>query len=209
MTPASRRRNAAPPREDVLAAAMATIADHGLDGLTMAGLGREVGMSSGHLLYYFRTKDELLLQTLEWSEGRLGERRSALLSGPGTVRERLDAFLGLYLPDGHGDPHWTLWLEVYNRSRDAGVDARARQAAVEAAWHRDLVALLTEGAAHGELRPVAVEAYATRLRALLDGFSVQVAAGIPGAGRDRALALVREFLEETLAAAPEGSVPRG
>lgn len=43
-----------------IAAAMATVAERGLDGLTMAGLGREVGMSSGHLLYYFRTKDELL-----------------------------------------------------------------------------------------------------------------------------------------------------
>ncbi|RAS31056.1 TetR family transcriptional regulator [Streptomyces avidinii] len=56
-----RRRNIAPPREDVLAAVMGTVAERGLDGLTMAGLGREVGMSSGHLLYYFRTKDELLL----------------------------------------------------------------------------------------------------------------------------------------------------
>lgn len=66
---------------------MDTIAERGLDGLTMAGLGRQVGMSSGHLLYYFRTKDELLLQTLEWSEGRLGAERSAALP----ARERARA----------------------------------------------------------------------------------------------------------------------
>ncbi|MGB8944903.1 MAG: helix-turn-helix domain-containing protein, partial [Streptomyces sp.] len=47
---------------------MEMIAERGLEKLTMAALGREVGMSSGHLLYYFRTKDELLLRTLEWSE---------------------------------------------------------------------------------------------------------------------------------------------
>lgn len=200
MPPTPRSRNTAPPREDVLAAVMATVAAHGLDGLTMAGLGREVGMSSGHLLYYFRTKDELLLQTLEWSENRLGAERRSLLSRPGTVRERLDAYIALYLPAGHRDPHWTLWLEVWNRSRDADDTARARQAAIEGAWHRDLVALLAEGGSRGEFRRVDAERYATRLRALLDGFSVHVAVGLPGTGRDHVLEGVAEFIEETLAA---------
>ena len=195
----SRRRNqAAPPREDVLAAAMDTIAARGLDGLTMAGLGREVGMSSGHLLYYFRTKDELLLQTLEWSEGRLGAERSALLSRPGTARERLDGYVDVYVPDGPRDPHWTLWLEVWNRYQGAGDDARARQAAIEGAWHRDLVALLAEGISRGEFRAVDPDRFAARMRALLDGFSVHVAVGIPGFGREQVLEHVREFVEESL-----------
>ncbi|MEU6015305.1 TetR/AcrR family transcriptional regulator [Streptomyces sp. NPDC047515] len=201
MPPAPRRRNTAPPREEVLAAAMATIAERGLDGLTMAGLGREVGMSSGHLLYYFRTKDELLLQALEWSEGRLGAQRRTLLSGRVTVRERLEAYIDLYLPDGHRDPHWTLWLEVWNRSRSADDDARARQAAIEGAWHRDLVALLAEGVSRGEFRAVDAERFATRLRALLDGFSVHVAVGIPGTGRPQVLEQVREFIDDSLTVA--------
>ncbi|MFG3351470.1 TetR/AcrR family transcriptional regulator [Streptomyces sp. NPDC048001] len=198
MTPSARRRNAAPPREDLLAAAMATIAEHGLDNLTMAGLGREVGMSSGHLLYYFRTKDELLLQTLEWSEGRLGAERGALLSRPATARERLAAYVDLYVPDGPRDPHWTLWLEVWNRSQNAEADARARQAAIEGAWHRDLVALLAEGVSRGEFRPVDPDRWAARFRALLDGFSVHVAVGIPGTGREQVLAHVEEFVTEGL-----------
>jgi AcrR family transcriptional regulator len=198
MTPAQRRRNIAPPRESVLAAAMATIAERGLDGLTMAGLGREVGMSSGHLLYYFRTKDELLLQTLEWSEGRLGAERSALLSQQAPARERLDAYVDLYIPDGPRDPHWTLWLEVWNRSQNADDDARARQAAIEGAWHRDLVALIAEGISRGEFRSVDADRFAARLRALLDGFSVHVAVGLPGTGRPQVLAHVREFITEAL-----------
>ncbi len=198
-SPAPRRRNqAAPPREEVFAAAMDTVAERGLDGLTMAGLGRQVGMSSGHLLYYFRTKDELLLQTLEWSEGRLGAERGALLSGPGSSRERLDGYVEVYVPDGPRDPHWTLWLEVWNRSQNADEDARARQAAIEGAWHRDLVAILAEGVSRGEFRPVDPDRFATRMRALLDGYSVHVAVGLPGTGRDEVLAQVREFLDETL-----------
>ncbi|MEV7404708.1 TetR/AcrR family transcriptional regulator [Streptomyces sp. NPDC091267] len=196
--PRARRRNTAPPRETLLGAAMATIAEHGLDALTMAGLGREVGMSSGHLLYYFRTKDELLLQTLEWSEGRLGAERSALLSRQAPAAERLDAYVRLYVPEGPRDPHWTLWLEVWNRSQNADADARGRQATIEGAWHRDLVALLAEGISRGEFRAVDPDRFAARLRALLDGFSVHVAVGIPGTGREQVLSHVREFLRDSL-----------
>ncbi|MEU1476438.1 TetR/AcrR family transcriptional regulator [Streptomyces sp. NPDC001668] len=195
-------RRQAPPREEVLAAAMEMIAERGLEQLTMAALGREVGMSSGHLLYYFRSKDELLLQTLEWSEGRLGAERARLLTRTATARDRLDAYVDLYVPDGHRDPHWTLWLEVWNRSQSAAVDAAARdrQAAIEGAWHRDLVALLAEGVSRGEFRAVDPDRFAARLRALLDGFSIHVAIGLRGTDRGTILGHVREFLEESLLA---------
>ncbi|MDJ0379535.1 TetR/AcrR family transcriptional regulator [Streptomyces sp. G-G2] len=193
-----RARKNAPPREDVLVAAMATIAERGLDGLTMAGLGRQVGMSSGHLLYYFHSKDELLLQTLEWSESDLGDQRRGLLSRRGPARERLQAYVDLYVPVGARDPHWTLWLEVWNRSQNAGPEERDRQAAIEGAWHRDLVALLAEGISRGEFRRVDPDRFGTRLRSLLDGFSIQLAVGLPGTGRPDILAHVAEFLDETL-----------
>ncbi|MEV7618445.1 TetR/AcrR family transcriptional regulator [Streptomyces sp. NPDC089799] len=193
-----RARKNAPPREEVLAAAMATIAERGLDGLTMAGLGRQVGMSSGHLLYYFRTKDELLLQTLEWSEAALGLERRALLSRRGTVADRLAAYVDLYVPEYARDPHWTLWLEVWNRSQNAGPEERERQAAIEGAWHRDLVALLAEGISRGEFRQVDAERVAARARALLDGFSIQLAVGLPTVDRPEILAHVREFFTEAL-----------
>ncbi|MFF5005414.1 TetR/AcrR family transcriptional regulator [Streptomyces phaeochromogenes] len=195
----TRRRNTAPPREDVLAVAMDMIAESGLEKLTMAALGREVGMSSGHLLYYFHSKDELLLRTLEWSEGRLGAERGRLLARAAPARERLDAYVDLYVPDGHRDPHWTLWLEVWNRSQNADEDARERQAAIEGAWHRDLVALLAEGVSRGEFRPVDPDRFASRLRALLDGFSIHVAIGLRGTDRGQILGHVREFLDESVA----------
>ncbi|WP_019058610.1 TetR/AcrR family transcriptional regulator [Streptomyces prunicolor] len=197
---AGARKNA-PPREDVLAAAMRMIAERGLEQLTMAALGREVGMSSGHLLYYFHSKDELLLQALEWSEGRLGAERGRLLTrSTATARERVDAYVDLYVPDGHRDPHWTLWLEVWNRSQNADDEARDRQAAIEGVWHRDLVALIAEGVSRGEFRAVDPDRFAARLRALLDGFSIHVAIGLRGTDRAQVLGHVREFIDEGLLA---------
>jgi AcrR family transcriptional regulator len=197
--PAARSRKNAPPRETVLAAAMAGIAEHGLEKLTMAGLGRAVGMSSGHLLYYFGSKDELLLQTLEWSEEHLGMERRSALARQVPVRTRLDAFVELYVPSAPRDPHWSLWLELWNRAHDVGDDARGRLLDIELSWHRDLVALLVEGASRGELRAVDADRFAVRIRALLDGFSTHVAMGLPGSDRSQVLAHIGEFFDETLA----------
>nr|WP_202447642.1 TetR/AcrR family transcriptional regulator [Streptomyces sp. SID5468] len=180
-----------------MAAAMTAIAERGLAELTIAGLGREVGMSSGHVMYYFGSKDELLLRTLEWSEAQLGAERRAALSRPVPARQRLDAFVDLYLPDGHRDPRWVLWSEVWNRSQP-GEDALRRQLELELAWHRDLVALTAEGISRGEFRAVDPERFAVRTRALLDGFGTHLVVGLPGTDRAEVLGHVAEFLAEAL-----------
>ncbi|MBO8192536.1 TetR family transcriptional regulator [Streptomyces oryzae] len=177
---------------------MEMIAERGLDRLTMAALGREVGMSSGHLVYYFKTKDELLLQTLQWSEEQLGAQRRAALARRIPARERLEALVELYLPDGHRDPHWALWLEVWNRSQSGDDEVRARQLELELSWHRDLVALLVEGMAKGEFATVDADRFATRTRALLDGFGTHLVVGLPGVDRPLALSHVRDHFDESL-----------
>ena len=190
-------RRPARPREEVFAAAMTAIAEHGLAALTMAGLGRQVGMSAGHLLYYFGSKDQLLLETLRWSETQLGERRRAALDAPAPAGRRLADYIHLYLPTGAGDPRWTLWIEVWGRSL-ADERMRIGQAEIEAAWRADLVALLEQGIAAGEFRAVAPERFAVRLSALLDGFGTPVAVGLPGTDRAFALDHIGEFLDESL-----------
>ncbi|MFF7678532.1 TetR/AcrR family transcriptional regulator [Actinacidiphila glaucinigra] len=201
--PARPRRRLKQPREDVMAAAMATIAERGLAELTIAGLGRQVGMSSGHVLYYFGSKEELLLQTLEWSEEQLAAERRRVLGGPAAPRERLDAVIDLYLPDGRRDPRWTLWSEIWNRTT-AAEDVLRRQLDLELVWHRDLVALLAEGISRGDFRPLDPERFTVRLRALLDGFGVPLVIGLPGTDRGQTLEHVKEFLDDALTPAPAG-----
>ncbi|MEY9966476.1 AcrR family transcriptional regulator [Streptacidiphilus sp. MAP12-16] len=190
-------RRPAPPREEVFAAAMAAIAEHGLASLTMAGLGRELGMSGGHLLYYFGSKDQLLLETLRWSEAELGERRRAALATAASAARRLDDYVALYLPTGTGDPRWTLWVEVWGRALSSE-PMRSGQVGIEAVWRADLVALLREGIAGGEFREVDAERFAVRFGALLDGFGTPIVTGLPGAGRESALAHIGEYLDESL-----------
>ncbi|MFJ6214078.1 TetR/AcrR family transcriptional regulator [Streptomyces sp. NPDC092296] len=183
---------------------MAAIAEHGLARLTMAGLGKQVGMSGGHLLYYFGSKDRLLLETLRWSEEQLGERRRAMLARTAVpARVRLAEYADLYLPEGPGDPRWTLWVEVWGRSL-ASEEIRSGQLAVEEPWHRDLVGLLMEGTAAGTAAggfgPVDAETAAVRIRAVLDGFATPIVIGLPGVRRTESLAHVAAVLDALLAA---------
>ncbi|WP_035805293.1 TetR/AcrR family transcriptional regulator [Kitasatospora mediocidica] len=188
--PEVRPRRPARPREEVLAAAMAAIAEHGLAKLTMAGLGKQLQMSAGHLLYYFGSKDQLLLETLRWSEEQLGERRRTMLGRPGlTAWERFTAYADLYLADGPGDPRWILWVEVWGRS-PASEEIRQGQLAIEAPWQADLEALIQDGATAGEFTPGPAAERAVQLRAVLDGFSVPLAVGLPGVRRAESAARV-------------------
>ncbi|MFF1909889.1 TetR family transcriptional regulator C-terminal domain-containing protein [Kitasatospora sp. NPDC058218] len=211
----ARPRRPARPREEVFATARAAIAEHGLAKLTMAGLGKQLQMSAGHLLYYFGSKDQLLLETLRWSEDQLGARRyTALTDGGRDVWERLGDYTRLYLPEGPGDPRWILWVEVWGRS-PASEELRQGQLEIEAPWDADLVALLDEGTAGGSFRagPAGADGgaeaaggtgaaeRAAQIRALLDGLAVPLALGLPGARRTRALHLAESACRTLLAPA--------
>jgi AcrR family transcriptional regulator len=186
----------------VLAESMAAIAEHGLSGLTMAALGRRLGMSGGHLLYYFGSKDRLLLETLQWSEGQLGEDRRAIVGRPPgpPAAALLAEYAALYLPDGPGDPRWVLWLEVWNRS-SASTELRAGAQEIADTWHRDLVALVRRGAAEGGFRATPLpepDGWSARYAALLDGLAVGVVTALPGASRKAALAHAAAYVADTL-----------
>ncbi|MEU6478535.1 TetR family transcriptional regulator C-terminal domain-containing protein [Streptomyces sp. NPDC047017] len=189
---ARRRRGGAVARERMLEEAMRAIAQHGLATLTMSGLAERLGTSGGHILYYFGSKDRLLLEALRWSEDRLTEDRRALLSRRTTVPRRLDAFLGLYLPEGPRDSRWMLWVELWARSARDG-ELTAAQEEIDRAWQEDLEQLLLRGVRQGRLGLTAQEvpAAADELLALLDGLSTRVVLGLRGATREGALETAR------------------
>ncbi|NRQ33616.1 TetR family transcriptional regulator [Nonomuraea sp. NN258] len=172
------------PREQMLEAAMAAITEHGLAQLTMAALARRLGTSGGHLLYYFGSKDHMLLETLKWSEERLAVRRDALLALDAPLPARLRAYVDLYLPVGPNDPRWVLWVEVWSRTL-AVPELRDAQVELDRSWHRALVALLS--------RPEA-ESLSVRVRAMLDGFSTQLVVGVPGVEREAVIAHALDLL---------------
>jgi AcrR family transcriptional regulator len=170
-------------RDRILAETTAAIAEDGWAKLTMSALGRRLGTTGSHVLYYFGSKDRLLIETLRWSEAELGERRRSLLADVGlTVDQRLRGYVDLYLPTGPGDPRWLLWLEVWSLARGAA-EIRDSLVDLDRPWLEDLTALLAEA---DVTEP---EAAARRTNALLDGLALRLVLGLPDLTRPAALTL--------------------
>ncbi|MGY1577188.1 TetR/AcrR family transcriptional regulator [Streptomyces sp. MN13] len=192
MAGTARRRDGRIAQERMLEEAMTVIAENGLASLTMASLAERLGTSGGHILYYFGSKDRLLLEALRWSESELGEERRALLTRRTTAERKLDLFLGMYLPRGPRDPRWTLWIELWARTTGEG-PLRDAQEEMDRGWQRDLESLLAKGVSQGRFG-ITREQIAERadlLLALLDGLSTRVVLSQRGTDRAAALAAAR------------------
>ncbi|MFF7177388.1 TetR family transcriptional regulator C-terminal domain-containing protein [Streptomyces sp. NPDC008121] len=175
----ARRRDGHITQERMLEEAMAAIAEDGLTALTMSALAERLGTSGGHILYYFGSKDLLLLAALRWSESALADERRSLLSRRLTAERKLDLFLRLYLPRGPRDPRWTLWIELWART-PANESLGEAQRELDRGWQEDLEALLAKGVAQRRFAPMdaaEVTARASELLALLDGLSTRVVLG--------------------------------
>ncbi|WGL51033.1 TetR family transcriptional regulator C-terminal domain-containing protein [Nocardioides sp. BP30] len=182
------------PREQVLTTALEMVAEQGLGKLTIAALAARLETSGGHLLYYFKTRDGLLLETLRWSEAGYAEQRAPVLEKAAATGDRPDpsavaAFADVYLAIDEKDPRWQLWLELWARA-PYHPELAAAQREIDADWHADLVLLL------GRALPGLADAEGTseRLRAMWDGLSVGIVTGggtrLRGAALDHTIALI-------------------
>ncbi|WP_412078439.1 TetR/AcrR family transcriptional regulator [Streptomyces xanthophaeus] len=188
MAGTARRRDGQIAQERMLEEAMAAIAEDGLAALTMSALAERLGTSGGHILYYFGSKDRLLLEALRWSEAQLATERTELMARRVTAQRKLALFVELYLPRGTRDPRWTLWIELWARTA-SNEPLRTAQQEIDDGWQRDLEALLAKGVDQGRFAAMDVPARASELLALLDGLSTRVVLGQRGA--DRSVALER------------------
>ena len=164
---------------------MEAISERGMFGLRMQDVGERVGMSPGHILYYYRSKQRLLLETLRWSEDRLAEPRARELEALPTARARLERFIVIYLPTGSTHPEWLLWLQAWALSAEdpevAGITG-----ALNARWADDLAALVSFGAERGEFQFVDVPRFCEAFLAVLDGLSLHVLHDAPAIDPERA-----------------------
>lgn len=159
------------PKDRVLDAAMTIIVERGLDQLRLSEIASRTGMSTGHVLYYFGTKDRILIETLQWTEEGLATRRRAAIAEAALGWDQLRVFIDHYLPQNVDDPVWALWVEMWARRHSEKHSPRLQRTA--AGWERDLKAILKRGRQAGAFTG-GDGTFATRLAALMNGFAVQI-----------------------------------
>ena len=176
--PAARRRGPASTesgqrsRDRILRAALELITEAGIDQVRVAEIARRASMSSGQVMYYFTSKEHILLETLAWRDhDDLGRTRAALAKVTGGWRQ-LERFIGHYLPTSPADPSWILWMEAWARAPHNRQVSKFLEE-LHALWRDDLAAIVARGAREGAFAPPAdIDDFTLRFAALLDGLAI-------------------------------------
>ena len=197
MTSLSRAEQRAATRVRILDAAVQLLADHGINGVRIAAVAAQAGVSSGLVHYHFGTRKELLADAFHHAYGYAADRGSGGEVGA-TVAERIVWRLERILPlPGHQEKEWAIWIELWVRAlRDPELQAVAIQ--VYATIRAALVALLREGVQRGEFVVANPERVVDRLVALNDGFGLRATIGDPEVPISLVRAEMRALLESEL-----------
>jgi AcrR family transcriptional regulator len=182
-------------REQMLRAALEVIIERGYPDTRVTDVAERAGVSPALVIYYFKTRDQLLTEALRYSEDAwyaAGARRMAVI---GTAAGRLEELVAMTcLPDEDDTAANSdlLWLDLWAQSaRNPGV-AAVRQKFDER-WRETFRSLVLAGQETGEFAAVDADDFAIALSALLDGFAVQVALDDPDVGPQRAFELTMRF----------------
>lgn len=158
---------------------MQTVTERGVPDTRMADIAERAGMSSGHVFYYFDSKAHILMETLRYNEDRFHESIQSRLAELSEPRERLRRVIELSAPEGPGDPHWVLWLEVWAQSpRDTEISQNT--GLQDNRFLETIAQIIREGQAEGAFDAgVDPREFSVRLSALIDGLAIQVVSGAP------------------------------
>ena len=176
--PAARRRgpasteNGQRSRDRILNAALDLITEVGIDQVRVAEIARRAEMSSGQVMYYFTSKEHILLETLAWRDQQDFKRTRAAVDSVAGAWAQLERYIATYLPATPADPGWILWMEVWARApHDRQVSQRLE--GLLRPWRDELAAIVASGVREGAfVAPAGLDDFTLRFTALLDGLAV-------------------------------------
>jgi AcrR family transcriptional regulator len=166
--------------QEILEAAAQVITDKGLAETRIQDIAERCGVSPGLILYYFESKDRLLVEALTYSNDRFYLRTSRELRRMTSAKERLARLIELsvpgLLPEYSLLDEWALWLEVWVRALRDPQMAKDREA-LDRRWVQTIADVIRFGRQTGEF-PTDDEAdpddLAMQLGSLMDGLAIQV-----------------------------------
>ncbi len=166
-------------RQEILEAASVVITERGLTETRIQDIADRCGVSPGLILYYFESKDRLLVEALTYTSDQFDLRMSREMRRLPSARDRLDRLLefsvpGL-LPEYDLLDEWALWLEIWVRAlRDPQMAKDAE--ALDRRWVQAIAEIVRLGRQTGEFPTDERDPddMALQLGAMLDGLAIQV-----------------------------------
>lgn len=187
-------------REQMLHAALEVISARGYADTRIADVAERAGVSPALVIYYFKTKDQLLTEAIRYYEDNwyaVGQSRMARLK---SAPERLEEFVAMScLPEADPEPANSsqLWLDFWAQAARNAEVAGVRQKSDER-WRSVISTLVQEGQEAREFGPVDPATFALYLSTLLDGLTIQIALNDPVVDSLRAFELSMQFVSDQL-----------
>ena len=192
-------------RRAMLEAAAELISERGFGETRIADVAKRAGTSSGLVIYYFGTRDRLLVDALRFSEEAYYDTASTLLDEESDFRKRLSMLVGWScvpsLP-GEVSGSWGLWLDLWATAL-RHPEVREARVELDGRWRDLLERIVLEGQKSGAVTTdVDARQFALSFTVVLDGLSTQVALDDPEITSDVAYDIGMEYAEQRLGLTP-------
>lgn len=159
-------------RPQIIAAAARVFGGKGYHQATMPDIAKEAGLSIGGVYWYFKSKDAIVIAILEQLFDSDLRALDALLAADAPAAERLRGFAERMITT-YAEQRWMLSAgpEIYAA---AAHDPQTRHLVTGAIarYRAGLSALIAQGVARGELRPIDPDDAANTLIALEEGLAL-------------------------------------
>jgi AcrR family transcriptional regulator len=199
--PAPATENNEARRIEMLRAAAELICERGFGDTRIADVAKRAGVSSALVIYYFGTRDRLLVDALRHSEESFYEAAEKMLAEVTSLRERLSLLIKwTCVPEADNEipGAWGLWFDLWAQAFRHD-EVKAGRVELDARWRKMIVDAIKSAEASDEL-DVDVDArlFALEFSALLDGLSIQVALDDPEVDSEVAYQIAMRFAEREL-----------
>ena len=175
----TRQKQSKDRHQEILEAAARVITDRGLAETRISDIAERCGVSPGLILYYFESKDRLLVEALTYANDQSYLRMSRELRKMPAASERMDRLIQLsvpgLLPEYSLLDEWALWLEIWVRALRDPEMAKEREN-LDRRWVQSISEVIRYGRQTGEFPSDAADAddIAMEFGAMVDGLAIQV-----------------------------------
>jgi len=187
-------------RARMLHAALEVISERGYADTRIADVAERAGVSPALVIYYFKTKDQLLTEAIRYYEDHwyaAGQRRMAEMTSAAAQLEEYVAMNCLTEHDPEPAGSGSLWLDFWSQAVRNPEVASVRQKSDER-WRAVIAALVVAGQEAGEFRQVDPDNFAVCMSTLLDGMTIQIALNDPVVDGVRGFELSMQFAADQL-----------
>jgi AcrR family transcriptional regulator len=164
--------------QEILEAAARVITDRGLAETRISDIAERCGVSPGLILYYFESKDRLLVEALTSANDQFYLRLSREMRRMTSAREQLKRLTELsvpgLLPEYERLDEWALWIEIWVRALRDPLLAKEREV-LERRWRQSIADIIRHGRDTGEFAEGEdADELGLQLGAMIDGLAIQV-----------------------------------